>query len=251
MPDPADSARNSRDEVDPTTLAPGDHHYMAYVGPPGQYDFMGGTQFALMFTLGLRAHHRFLDFGCGSLRAGRFLMAYLDSGRYFGIEPNRWLIGDAIRSEIGYEMVRIKRPTFDSNDRFDAECFGVRFDFVVAQSIFSHAGPESIATALGSIGRALDPAGLLAATFIEGEDDHTGREWVYPDVVAYRPATILRFADEAGLTALRIPWFHPRQQWYLLARDSKRLPTAEMMRYLRGAVLFDPEFSDSIGGSEP
>jgi len=56
--------------MDVSKLKPGDDHHMAYVGPPTQHDFMGATQFRLLCTLGLRAHHRLLDFGCGSLRAG-------------------------------------------------------------------------------------------------------------------------------------------------------------------------------------
>ncbi len=78
-------------------LAPGSDHYTAYVGPPQDYDFMGATQFRLLTTLGLRDHHRLLDFGCGSLRAGRLLIPYLNPGNYYGIEPNRWLIDDAYR----------------------------------------------------------------------------------------------------------------------------------------------------------
>ena len=63
--------------MDISKLKPGDNHYMAYVGPPAQYDFMGGTQFRLLSTLGLRANHSLLDFGCGSLRAGRLFLSYL------------------------------------------------------------------------------------------------------------------------------------------------------------------------------
>lgn len=235
------------DDVDPNTLAPGDHHYRAYVGPARQYDFMGATQFCLLFTLGLRGHHRVLDFGCGSLRGGRLLIPYLDAERYFGIEPNRWLIEDAIHNEIGEDMIRIKGPSFDFNDRFDAGCFGLKFDFVVAQSIFSHAGPATIERSLRTIASALRPDGLVAATFIEGENDHEGAEWVYPDVVAYRPATIESFAGGAGLALTAIPWYHPRQRWYLLARDAERLPSDAMKRDLRGAVLYDPEFAGSTG----
>ena len=44
-------------------LRPGDDHYTAFVGPPAQYDFMGATQFRLLTALGLRSHHRVLDFG--------------------------------------------------------------------------------------------------------------------------------------------------------------------------------------------
>ena len=62
--------------MDISKLQAGDSHYMAYVGPPGQYDFVGATQFRLLSTLGLRADHSLLDFGCGSLRAGRLFLSY-------------------------------------------------------------------------------------------------------------------------------------------------------------------------------
>ncbi len=218
---------------------------MAYVGPPGQYDVMGATQFSLLFALGLRSSHRVLDFGCGSLRAGRLLLVYLDPERYFGVEPNRWLIDDAIANQLGEDLVRIKRPSFDHGDRFEVDGFGVEFDFILAQSIFSHAGPEAIGTALRSFKRALRPDGLIALTFKEGDEDYAGEApWVYPNEVFYRRATIEGFAERAELAIARIPWFHPRQTWYLLAADPARLPSRPERRFLRGAVL-DPEFAAS------
>ena len=76
---------------------------------------MGATQFRLLCALGLRAQHHLLDFVCGSLRAGRFLIPYLDTGHYCGIEPNGWLIEDAIKSEIGADQIRIKQTPFPSS----------------------------------------------------------------------------------------------------------------------------------------
>lgn len=70
-------------------LEAGDRHYRAFVGPLDRYDLLGAGQMALLYLLGLREHHRVLDFGCGSLRLGRLLIPYLRPGRYFGIEPER------------------------------------------------------------------------------------------------------------------------------------------------------------------
>src|SRR5687768_2552037 len=123
-------------------LRPGDGHYRAYVGPPDRYDFMSATQFALLHATGLREGHRVLDFGCGSLRLGRLLIPFLREGRYFGIDPNRWLIEDGIARELGYSAVTLKRPRFDTNSDFDCGVFERRFDFVVAQSIVTHAGAD-------------------------------------------------------------------------------------------------------------
>ncbi|MGH7086029.1 MAG: hypothetical protein ACREFN_13675, partial [Acetobacteraceae bacterium] len=65
-----DPAARDLSDADARALGPGAAHYTAFVGPPDEYDLMGATQFRLLTALGLRDHHRLLDFGCGSLRAG-------------------------------------------------------------------------------------------------------------------------------------------------------------------------------------
>lgn len=232
-------------------LKPGDPHYQAYVGPPEQYDFMGATQFRLLCTLGLRACHRVLDFGCGSLRAGRLIMSYLDPGRYYGIEPNAWLIEDAVARQVGEDLIHLKSPQFDHNERFDTSVFGCKFDFIVAQSIFSHTGPDLVRAGLASFAGSVETRGLIAVTFIHGDEDCDGDGWYYAGQpnnrrVTYRPETIRAFAREAGLFSKAIPWYHPRQNWYLMAHEEARLPTDGMLKHLTGAVLFDPAFAASV-----
>jgi SAM-dependent methyltransferase len=231
--------------VDTSDLRPGDNHYMAFVGPPTQYDFMGATQFRLLCSLGLRSDHFLLDFGCGSLRAGRLFIAYLDEGRYCGVEPNQWLIQDAIENQVGQDLIRIKKPRFDHNGNFSVREFGIRFDFILAQSIFSHTASDLLSAALENFGESLKSDGIIAATFVEGGKDYQGEGWVYPDCVTYRPSTLKRIVEEAGLFQVKIPWYHPRQTWYLFAKKEDRLPDRGVFRYLTGAVLFDPEFAES------
>ena len=214
---------------------------------------MGATQFRLLCALGLREHHRLLDFGCGSLRAGRLLIPYLGPERYFGIEPNAWLVEDGIANQIGPDLVRIKGPRFSDSDSFDAGVFGTHFDFIVAQSIFSHAGPQLARRALASFAAALEPDGICAVTFVVGGAQQAPEGWHYPHCISYSREGIAALADEAGLAHLPIPWFHPRQSWFLLAREASSLPTAKQARLLRGIVLRAPEFRDSIekSRSEP
>jgi SAM-dependent methyltransferase len=230
-------------------LRPGDKHYTAYVGPPAQYDFMGATQFRLLTTLGLRAHHRVLDFGCGSLRAGRLLIPYLERGRYFGIEPNAWLVEDAIEREIGGDMVRLKAPRFDANAEFRTDMFDIAFDFIVAQSIFSHASAGLASLALHNFRQSLASGGLVACTFVEttrSEQAQHADGWSYPDCVRFTREEVERLFTGAGLCVLRIDWFHPRQAWYLGAHTPADLPRAEDIRHLTGAVLRDREFAASL-----
>lgn len=214
---------------------------MAYVGPPDEYDLMGATQFRLLCALGLRAHHRLLDFGCGSLRAGRLFISYLDEGRYFGIDPNGWLIEDAVRQQLGQEVLSLKKPRFDHNPHFRTNVFGHGFDFMVAQSVFSHCGSDLVSTALRNFKTTLNPRGIIAATFVEGEADFAERGWVYPECVSYLPESIRRLATEAGLSCQRLPWHHPRQTWYLFAADPAQLPPEAWLPHLSGTILVDPD----------
>ena len=73
-------------------LKPGDPQYRAYVGPPEDDDLIAAMTFNLLTTLGLRQHHSLLDIVCASLRIGRLLIPYLNRGKYFGVEPNEWLV---------------------------------------------------------------------------------------------------------------------------------------------------------------
>jgi len=212
----------SLSEDEAKSLRPASEHYTAYVGPPDQYDWMGGTQFALLFLLGLREEHKVLDFGCGSLRAGRLLIAYLNPGNYYGIEPNEWLIEDAKARQLG-GMETLKSPHFSYSHSFEADVFGEKFDFIVAQSIFSHSGPELTLKALRSFERSLVPGGLCVVTFMEGDYD-TPEGWFYTGItkqgtVRYRPELIEKVIAEAGLKGVRLPWQHPRQTWWLLGHE--------------------------------
>lgn len=227
-------------------LSPGAPHYAAYVGPPEQYDFMGATQFRLLTTLGLREHHSVLDFGCGSLRAGRLLIPYLLEGRYYGLEPNQWLIDDAIDRELGRSIIDLKRPTFLYRSDYRATAFGTSFDFILAQSIFSHAGRDVVSTCLAEFRSRLAKSGLILATFVQPDqpgatEDFTGSGWVYPACVTYKLETVANMIENAGLFGRALPWFHPRQTWFAIAHSPTDLPATSDDVHLSGVVLRAPE----------
>ncbi|HCG6647463.1 TPA: methyltransferase [Vibrio parahaemolyticus] len=231
--------------MDYSKLKPGDDNYRAYIGPPMQYDFMGATQFRLLCTLGLRSEHKVLDLGCGSLRAGRFLISYLEPDNYHGIEPNEWLIKDAIKEQIGDGMVAIKRPRFNHNSSFNTAVFDTSFDFIIAQSIFSHTGLDLLSHALANIQLSLNENGLALVTFIKGSEDFKGKGWIYPGCVSFSPKTIKESALKSGLYSKELPWYHPRQTWFLLSKDESQLPTEKQLTFLSGAVLRSEEFIKS------
>ena len=199
-------------------LKPGDAHYRAYVGPPEDYDLIAAMTFNLLTTLGLRQHHSLLDVGCGSLRVGRLLIPYLNCGKYFGVEPNKWLVEEGIKRELGETLLGIKRPTFFFSDSPDVITqANTSFNFAVAQSIFSHCGLDLIEAWLSAISGSLAKDGALIATFLPGEQDSPIKGWVYPECVNYRPATIREVAADNGLRFELLDWKHPRQTWALFA----------------------------------
>jgi SAM-dependent methyltransferase len=199
-------------------LKAGDPQYRAYVGPPEDYDLVAAMAFNLLTTLGLRQHHSLLDIGCGSLRIGRLLIPYLNRGKYFGVEPNEWLVDEGISRELGETLVKIKRPTFFFSDSPDAIAQEkIAFDFALAQSIFSHCGLDLIKGWLSAISRSLARDGVLVATFLIGEEDSAQMGWIYPDCVNYRPATLERAAKDVNLRFEILDWKHPRQTWALFA----------------------------------
>ena len=199
-------------------LKPGDPQYRAYVGPPEDYDLIAAMTFNLLTTLGLRQHHSLLDVGCGSLRIGRLLIPYLNRGKYFGVEPNEWLVEEGIGRELGKSLMEIKRPTFFFTDSPEAIVQAkVAFNFALAQSIFSHCGLDLIRAWLSAISRSLAEDGALVATFLIGEEDAAQTGWIYPHCVNYLPATLERAAAEVHLRFEILDWKHPRQTWALFA----------------------------------
>ncbi len=194
-------------------LKPGDNHYRAYVGPPADYDLVSAMVFNLLTCIGLRQDHKVLDIGCGSLRNGRLLIPYLNKGRYYGIEPNKWLIDEGIEKEIGKDLVRIKAPTFSFRDSMQDFKDPLELDFAVAQSIFSHTGLDLFENWLSEVSYHLKDEGVLLATFLVGDTDSNRTGWIYPGSVKFVPETISNLALKHGLSFQLLDWFHPRQSW--------------------------------------
>ena len=204
-------------------LRAGGPHYRAYVGPPAQYDVIAGLQFTLLFRAGLRETHKFLDLGCGSLRGGRLFIPYLLPERYCGIEPAQWLVEEGIRHELGQDAVRLKQPAFSHDENFTLTAFGKTFDYLIAQSIFSHAAPAQVRRCIAQAREVMTAESIFAATYFEGATSYTGSEWQYPGNVLYRFDDLQALAREFALDACRLAWEHPNQQTWMVIGEPARL----------------------------
>jgi SAM-dependent methyltransferase len=214
-------------------LDSGDRHYRTWVGFPDEYDLIAALQVSLMLAAGLRETHRLADVGCGSLRAGRMLILYLRPGNYHGIEPEQWLVQEGIDKELGRTILEVKRPKFRFVSDFSLEEFGTEFDFVVAQSVFSHTYPDLLRLGLTKIAAALAPGGNLFATWVEGRSEKQGSGWIRKGVRQYTWEEMEGFIRECGLVARRLDWPHPRQCWFVAARPKDEAEIETLSKKLR------------------
>ena len=112
----------------------------------GLWDEMGQHQFEFLKDQGLQPHHRLLDIGCGSLRGGLYFIDYLEQGNYTGFDLSTEVI-KAGQRKIEKRGIADKAPKLLVNTarnlKFDF-LDSVKFDFLLAQSVFSHLKPEHI-----------------------------------------------------------------------------------------------------------
>ena len=167
------------------------------------------------------------------------------NGGHVRIDPNRWLIEDALSRETGWSITTLKAPRFSYNEDFRCDVFDRKFEFIVAQSILTHCGVSLSQYLLKQMSAALVPQGLALFSILEAPSDMNDSHeegWIYPNCVAYRESTILGWCIQSGMVAKRLPWYHPGAVWYAAALDADRLPTASDMIVLSGSVLLDPQF---------
>lgn len=138
----------------------------------GMWEELGKLQFEFLVENGLRPHHQMLDIGCGTLRGGRHFIQYLDAGNYTGTDISARAIevaGQLVESE-GLSQ---KRPTLRVSTGMDLrfEEFGPQsFDYLLAQSVFTHLKTEHIEECFQHIGRIMRPEALFFFTYYEGPE---------------------------------------------------------------------------------
>ncbi|KQY57357.1 MULTISPECIES: methyltransferase [unclassified Nocardioides] len=150
-------------------------------GPRKSFAHAGRKQLMTLLHHGLNPDSKVLDIGCGSLRAGHWLVRLLDPGCYYGIEPNREMLEAGVDVLLGPEMVAAKRPTFSHRDDFSMAHFNETFDFYVARSIWSHASKPQIEVMLdGFVATSAPNATFMASYYPASAErpDYDGDEWL-------------------------------------------------------------------------
>jgi len=200
-------------------------YYRSMVGPPQFYEEIGARQFCLLIHCGLRPSHRLADIGCGCLRGGGHSLLYLKEKNYHGIEPNLDLLHYGIECEVGQDLIDLKQPKFYDVDDFGlariSDMAGVRYDFVLAQSILSHAGPQLAQRILDQSYLASARHGKFLGTFFQGWSMGNKEGWLGNDIARYRSEEIVKMGYAAGYRKVVILQdYHPMGQiWFLATRE--------------------------------
>jgi len=211
------------DALDNVKRAVADGQHRAVIG--GMWEALGRLQLDFLKAEGLQPGHRFLDMGCGALRAGVPLTAYLDAERYYGVDISVDLL------EAGYEQEiipaglasKLPRTHLNANADFDAAMFGTCFEYGIAQSVFTHMPIARLSDCLRRLAPVFAPEGRFYVTFFERPADadvqaplahDSGGVTTYPDRDPYDTTlTALTAAVTPGWRLELIgDWGHPRDQ---------------------------------------
>lgn len=213
-------------------------------GPIDRFGVVGRQTFQSLKATGVRRSSKVLDVGCGALRLGYWLVRFLEPDCYCGLDPNPKYVQAGIKHAIGEKVMKTKRPRFDHNMDFDFSVFGIKFDYVVARSIFSHTSPEQVCTVLESFRDNASDTGIMLVSYRPLKKDEAGEkvidvnkfgEWSWR---RYGKAYLKQLAQERGLYATNFGKPFNGQVWL---RVSKQDLSAVKAASSQDAAIADPD----------
>jgi SAM-dependent methyltransferase len=137
----------------------------------GLWEEMGQLQFAFLVKHGLRPHHTMLDIGCGTLRGGRHFIRYLNPGNYTGMDISFLAIeyGKELVSEEGLSDKQPRLIVSENKNLKFEEFAGEKFDYLLAQSVFTHLRREHIEECFEHIGAIMKENSAFFFTFSQAD----------------------------------------------------------------------------------
>lgn len=146
--------------------AGGERH--ALVGPRALWREKREFQIRFLRANGLLPAHRMLDLGCGTLRGGVPLIAYLDPRHYTGIDVRPQVIAEAWR-ECDENGLWARSPTLLCCKELAHLSLPGSFDLIWAFSVLIHMDDITLDSALGFVRRHLEAGGRFLANVNLGE----------------------------------------------------------------------------------
>ena len=201
----------------------------------GLWEQLGNLQFEYLINNGLRPHHFLLDIGCGSLRGGIHFIKYLEKGHYFGIDKDIEVL-EGGRIEIAENSLQNKEPILKFDESFDFTSLDQKFEYILAQSVFTHITLDTIKKCIQNVNKVLIKEGKFYATFfednrrencdepmiIESIDGLTIETYPNKDPYHYKFSEFQRIVKDTTLSVKYIgDWNHPRCQKMIVSSNNR------------------------------
>jgi hypothetical protein len=197
--------------------------------PVKGFEAGGREQLGYLQRAGLRSNAKLVDIGCGVLRAGYWIISFLEPHAYCGIEPHRERLEIGIHGILDPQILERKQPRFDSNSTFDTSVFADQFDFFLAYSIWTHASKPQIQIMLDGFLRDSTGKGKFLTTYLPANwinpdyrDDQwygTSHESELPGCIHHSFKWIKSECELRGLTVSKLTRDEThRQSWLLIER---------------------------------
>lgn len=103
-----------------------------------EYLETGVTDLEYLKKQGMQPHHRLLDFGCGTLRTGLFVIPYLDPGNYVGVDISETRIEKGCREAENQGIPRDRYRVVTLTGTGLEEIADEKIDYVWSLAVFSH-----------------------------------------------------------------------------------------------------------------
>jgi SAM-dependent methyltransferase len=201
-------------------------------GPVHQFSLIGRLTLITLLKIGLTPYSKVLDIGCGALRGGYWIIHFLNAGNYFGIEPNKIML-DVGKSELfSPEELKSKSPSFDYNDEFKFSVFDVKFDYVVARSIWTHTSKSQILKMLDEFLLSSSDSGSFLTSYHSTDDDmedYLGNDWVGKShgcnksgMVFHKFSWVKEECEGRNLYVQELDFDFVNQKWLLIKKNANK-----------------------------
>lgn len=146
---------------------------------------------------GLSPDNKLLELGCGTLRGGIPIIAYLNTGNYYGIDVRRGVLSEA-RKELIENGLEHKNPTIILFKEAEKQ-IQIKFDVIWSFQVLLHMEQSKLEEALEYSAKHMAPNGFFYATVLVG--DYKEDEWQGFPVIS-RPLEY--YKSEAGKFGLDV-----------------------------------------------
>lgn len=167
------------------------------VGPPHLWKMKREFQIEFLQEQGLEPSHFLLDIGCGTLRGGLPLIAYLDPGHYTGLEVDHHRLQEG-RRELQEAGLENRNPTLLTVLSYPDLRLDKKFDLIWAFSVLMHLSDKILEDVLAFASRHLSDGGQFFANVNLAE--RAEGSWQEFPVVARSEEFYRAAGQEAGLS---------------------------------------------------